>query len=52
MRVIGQNGSSFGGMVASLLMIPEDNIVIAVTANISHADTFSIALKAVEPFVD
>jgi len=49
-RVIGQNGDSLGGMVASLMMIPEDDIVVAVTSNISHADTFSIAVKAAESF--
>ena len=40
-RVIGHDGDSLGGMVASLMTFPEYGIVVAVTSNISYADTFS-----------
>lgn len=51
-RVVGHNGDSLGGMVASLVALPEYGIVIAVTSNISYADTFSLAVKIAEPFVE
>jgi len=38
-------------MVASLMTVPESGTVIAVTSNISYADTFSLAVKAAESFV-
>ena len=40
-RVIGHDGDSLGGMVASLMTVPSHGIVVAVTSNISYADTFS-----------
>jgi CubicO group peptidase (beta-lactamase class C family) len=49
-RVIGHDGDSLGGMVASLMTFPEYGIVVAVTSNISHADTSSLALKVAEAF--
>lgn len=49
-RVLGQDGDSFGGMVASLMTIPEDDIVVAVTSNIPHSDTFSIAARVAGAF--
>jgi CubicO group peptidase (beta-lactamase class C family) len=51
-RVIGHNGDSLGGMVASLMTFPEYGIVVAVTSNISYADTYSIAVKVAEAFVE
>jgi CubicO group peptidase (beta-lactamase class C family) len=51
-RVIGHDGDSLGGMVASLMMFPEFGIVVAVTSNISHADTPAIGLKIAESFVE
>jgi hypothetical protein len=50
-RVIGHDGDSLGGMVASLLTFPEYGIVVSVTSNISHADTFSLAVKIAETYV-
>ena len=50
-RVIGQDGDSLGGMVASLMTVPEYGIVVAVTSNISYADTFSLSFKIAEAFV-
>jgi CubicO group peptidase (beta-lactamase class C family) len=50
-RVIGHDGDSLGGMVASLMTVPEYGIVVAVTSNVSYADTFSLAVKIAESFV-
>jgi CubicO group peptidase (beta-lactamase class C family) len=49
--VTGQNGDSLGGMLASLIVVPESGLVVAVTSNISYADTFSLALKIADPFL-
>lgn len=49
-RVIGHDGDSLGGMVASLMTFPEYGFVVAVTSNISYADTFSLAVKIAEAF--
>jgi len=51
-RVIGHDGDSLGGIVASLMTFPEYGIVVAVTSNISYADTSSLAVKIAEAFVD
>jgi len=48
--VIGQDGDSLGGMVASLITFPDYGMVVAVTSNISYADTFSIAVKVAEAY--
>ncbi len=52
MRAIGHNGDILGGMAASLLTLPDYGIVVAVTSNISHADTLSLAAKIAEVFID
>ena len=49
-RMVGHDGESLGGMVASLMTFREHGIVVAVTSNISYADTSSIALKIAEAF--
>lgn len=49
-QVVGHDGDSLGGMVASLVMVPEYRLVIAVTSNISYADTFGLAAKLAEVF--
>jgi len=51
-RVIGQDGDSLRGMVASLMTVPKYGIVVAATSNISYADTFSLAVKIAEAFAD
>jgi serine beta-lactamase-like protein LACTB len=51
-RVIGHDGDSLGGMVASLMTFPEYGIVVAVTSNISYAGTFSLAVKIAGAFVE
>ncbi len=50
-RAIGHDGDSSGGMVASLMTFPEYGIVVAVTSNISNADTSAVAVKVAEAFV-
>jgi serine beta-lactamase-like protein LACTB, mitochondrial len=42
-QVVGHDGDSLGGMVASLLTFREQGIVVSVTSNISYADTFTLA---------
>jgi CubicO group peptidase (beta-lactamase class C family) len=49
-RVVGHDGDSLGGMVASLLTFPEHGIVVAVTSNISYADTAAVALSIAQAF--
>jgi serine beta-lactamase-like protein LACTB len=49
-RAIGHNGESLGGMVASFMTFPEYGMAVAVTSNISYADTFSLAVKIAEAF--
>ncbi|MBA2305716.1 MAG: serine hydrolase [Acidobacteria bacterium] len=48
-RVVGHDGELMGGMVASLITVP-NAIVVSVTSNIGFADTASIALKIAEAF--
>jgi len=50
-RVVGHDGESLGGRVASLKMLGDRGIVVAVTSNISYADTPSLALKVAEAFI-
>jgi serine beta-lactamase-like protein LACTB len=49
-RAIGHSGDSMGGMVASLITFPEYRMAVAVTSNISHADTFPLAVKIADAF--
>ncbi len=49
-RVVGHDGNSLGGMVASLMTFPEHGIVVSVMSNTSYADTFAIAVKIAEAF--
>jgi serine beta-lactamase-like protein LACTB, mitochondrial len=49
-RAVGHDGDSLGGMVASLTTFPEHQIVVAVTSNISYADTFGLAVKIAQAF--
>lgn len=51
-RVVGHDGDSLGGMVASLLTFPEHGLVVAVTSNISYAKTFDLAVRVAEAFVE
>ena len=49
-RVVGHDGDSLGGMVASSMTFRERGIVVAVISNVSYADTAAIALKIAEAF--
>ena len=51
-RLIGHDGDSLGGMVASLITSPEHGIVVAVTSNISYADTHSLAVRIAQAFAE
>lgn len=49
-RVVGHDGDSLGGMVASLRTLPEQRIVVSVTSNISYADTSTLASSLAQAF--
>ncbi|HYP13107.1 MAG TPA: serine hydrolase domain-containing protein, partial [Bryobacteraceae bacterium] len=51
-RVVGHDGETLGGMVASLLTFPEQQIVVSVISNISYADTFNLAVKVAQAFAE
>ncbi len=51
-RWVGHDGTSLGGMVASLMTFPERELVVSVTSNISYADTSAIALKVAQAFAE
>ena len=51
-QVVGHDGESLGGMVASLMTFREQGIVVAVTSNISYADTSGLAAKIAQPFAE
>jgi CubicO group peptidase (beta-lactamase class C family) len=49
-RVVGHDGTLRGGMVSSLVTLPEHGVVVAVASNTSFADTYAIALKIADAF--
>ena len=49
---VGHDGQTLGGRVASLLTFPRHGIVVAVTTNLSYADTFAVGLKIAEVFAE
>ncbi len=49
-RVVGHDGESLGGTVASFMTFPDYDIVVALATNISYADTFGVAVKVAEAF--
>ena len=51
-RLVGHDGESLGGMVASLMTFPEHGIVVSVTSNISYADTSALAVKIAQAFAE
>jgi CubicO group peptidase (beta-lactamase class C family) len=51
-RMIGHDGASLGGMVASLMSFPEHGLVVSVISNISYADTSTVALKIAQAFAE
>jgi hypothetical protein len=46
------NGELAGGMVMSLVTEPGSGVVVAVTSNIAHADTSSLALRVGDAFAE
>jgi CubicO group peptidase (beta-lactamase class C family) len=51
-RLVGHDGESLGGMVASFMTFPEHGIVVSVTSNISYADTYALAVKIAQAFAE
>jgi serine beta-lactamase-like protein LACTB len=51
-RLVGHDGETMGGMVASFMTFPEHGIVVSVTSNISWADTYSLAVKIAQAFAE
>ena len=51
-RSVGHDGTSLGGTVASLMTFPEHGIVVAVTSNISYADTAAVTLRIARAFAE
>ena len=49
-RVLGHDGDLLGGMVSSLMTFRDRGLVVAITSNISYADTASLALKIARIF--
>jgi CubicO group peptidase (beta-lactamase class C family) len=49
-RVVGHDGDSLGGMVASLMTFPEHGLVVSVISNISYADTFGMGVRIAQAF--
>ncbi len=49
-RLVGHDGESLGGMVASFMTFPEHGLVVSVMSNTSYADTHSIAVKIADAF--
>jgi CubicO group peptidase (beta-lactamase class C family) len=51
-RVVGHDGDSLGGMVASFMTFPEHGLVVSVMSNTSYADTFAVAVKIAQAFAE
>ena len=51
-RAAGHDGSTLGGTVATLMTFPERGIAVAVTSNISYADTPALALGIAQAFAE
>lgn len=49
-RLVGHDGDVLGGMAASVMSFPEHSLVVAVLANTSYADTYSLGLKIAQAF--
>jgi CubicO group peptidase (beta-lactamase class C family) len=49
-RWVGHEGTALGGLVASLITVPDRGLVVAVLSNISYADTETLALQIAQAF--
>ena len=50
--VVGHDGDSLGGMVASFMTFPEHGLVVSVMSNTSYADTFAVAVNIAQAFAE
>ena len=50
--VVGHDGDVLGGMVTSFMTFRDRGLVVAVTSNISYADTSSLALSVADAFAE
>jgi CubicO group peptidase (beta-lactamase class C family) len=50
--LVGHDGETLGGMVASFMTFPEYGIVVSVTSNISYADTYSVGVRIADAFAE
>ena len=48
--MVGHDGDVLGGPVASLWTVPGRDLVVAVTSNVSYADTHGLAVKIADAF--
>lgn len=48
----GHDGKTLGGMVASLVTAPQYGVAVALTSNISYADTHTVAVELVQAFAE
>lgn len=51
-RVVGHDGDSLAGMVASFMTFPQYGIAVSVISNISYANTFETAVKIAQAFTE
>ena len=51
-RLVGHDGTSLGGMVASFMTFPDHGVTVSVTSNISYADTYALGVKIAEAFAE
>jgi CubicO group peptidase (beta-lactamase class C family) len=51
-QAVGHDGDVLGGIVSSLMTFRDRGIVVAVTSNISYADTASLALSVAQAFAE
>ena len=51
-RLVGHDGETLGGMVASFMTFSEYGIVVSVTSNISYANTYALAVKIAQAFAE
>jgi CubicO group peptidase (beta-lactamase class C family) len=50
-RWVGHDGTSMGGMVASLVTFPEHGLAVSVMSNIAYAEVEALAVRIAEAFV-
>lgn len=48
--IVGHDGDVLGGQASSLVIFPEQGLVISVITNTSYADTFGVAVKIAQAF--